>query len=531
MSGQPNPQNRPNVPARPRPAGDDRPERIARNFGPINQRMGGRNWLPILFWGGIASALVCAIAFVLYSFFFFKPSIPESEAVTEAMPTPEVVKFSEAEAETLNPAPGGEVSGQPASQPEAGSDQPGDPAANPAEADPNQTDSPPASNEPTEPTAEAPSEAPPSDPEQPVPPSDDSTDLSVSLDKMKSPDFGIQAFLYWRSEVAKRDLQLINDIKFKWVKQQFSWRDIEGAGKGVYDWTSADRMMDQIDEHGLNVIARVDLQPEWAGGGFPEIGPPDDYQDYVDFVSALATRYKGRIDAYQIWNEPNLAREWGNRPPNPANYTELLRRSYEAIKAVDPAAIVISAGLAPTTRWDDVAMPDTVFVQGMYDAGAQPYFDALGVHGAGYKVHPATDPEVVANDPVLNNNDPSPPELKRIYAFRHVEDVRQVMVQNGDADKRVVVLEFGWTVDPRSESPYHWHAVTELEQAQYIIGAYRYAEQNWQPWIGVMSLIYLANVDWTEDDEQTYWSITYPEYPDFRARAAYWGLLEFSRQR
>lgn len=527
MPGQPNPQNRPNVPARPRPAGDKRPERIARNFGPINQRTGGRNWLPILFWGGIASALVCAIAFVLYSFFFFKPSIPESETVAEAMPTPEVVKFKQGEVEVPNSAPGEEVSGQPASQSEAGSDQPGDPAANPGEAETGQTDSPPASNEPTQPAAET----PPPNPEQSVPSSADQPDLSVSLDKMKSPDFGIQAFLYWRSEVAERDLQLINDIKFRWVKQQFSWRDIEGAGKGVYDWASADRMMDQIDHHGLNVIARVDLQPEWAGGGFPEIGPPDDYQDYVDFVSALAARYKGRIDAYQIWNEPNLAREWGNRPPNPAEYAELLRRSYEAIKAVDPEAIVISAGLAPTTRFDDVAMPDTVFVQGMYDAGAQPYFDALGVHGAGYKVHPATDPEVVANDPVLNNNDPSPPEMKRIYAFRHVEDIRQVMVQNGDTDKRVVVLEFGWTVDPRPDSPYHWHAVTELEQAQYIIGAYRYAEQNWQPWIGVMSLIYLANVDWTEDDEQTYWSITQPEYPDFKARAAYWGLLEFSRNR
>ena len=208
-----------------------------------------------------------------------------------------------------------------------------------------------------------------------------------------------------------------------------------------------------------------------------------------------------------------------------------MRRSYQAIKAIDPEAIVISAGLAPTTRWDDVAMPDTVFVQGMYDAGAKPYFDALGVHGAGYKVPPLTDPEVVANDPLLNNNDPSPPELKRIYAFRHVEDVRQVMVQNGDADKRVVVLEFGWTVDPRPDSPYNWHAVSEAEQAKYIIQAYNYARENWQPWIGVMSLIYVANVDWTADDEQTYWSITKPEYPDFQARPAYWALLDYGKQR
>jgi len=205
--------------------------------------------------------------------------------------------------------------------------------------------------------------------------------------------------------------------------------------------------------------------------------------------------------------------------------------SYQAIKAVDPQAWVITAGLAPTSRDDNVAMPDTKFVQGLYDAGAAPYFDALGVHGAGYKVSPETDPDVVANDPALNNGDPSPPEAKRIYFFRHIEDVRKVMEQNGDVDKRVVVLEFGWTVDPREDSPYHWHAVSEIDQRMYILGAYKYAEEHWQPWIGAMSLIYLANVDWTEDNEQTYWSITYPLYPELKARPAYWGLMELGQQR
>ena len=209
----------------------------------------------------------------------------------------------------------------------------------------------------------------------------------------------------------------------------------------------------------------------------------------------------------------------------------MLKAAYTSVKAVDPNAWVITAGLAPTSRDDAVAMPDTKFVQGMYDAGAEPYFDALGVHGAGYKVAPETDPNVVANDPALNNGEPSPPEAKRIYCFRHIEDVRQVMVQNGDADKRVVVLEFGWTVDPRPDSPYYWHAVSEVEQRDYILRAYKYAQENWQPWIGVMNLIYLANVDWTENDEQTYWSITYPLYPDLKARPAYWGLVELGRQR
>jgi hypothetical protein len=347
---------------------------------------------------------------------------------------------------------------------------------------------------------------------------------------MTSPDFGMQVFLFWREEVADRDLNLVKDAGFRWVKQEFAWREIEGAGPGVFDWSNSDRVMDQIDAYGLNVIARVGVQPEWAGGAFPQVGPPEDYQDFANFLSALVTRYQGRIDAYQIWNEPNLAREWGNRPPNPVEYTELLRIAYQTIKAVDPDAYVISAGLAPTSRWDDVAIPDTVYIQGMYDAGAAPYFDLLGAHGAGYKAPPETDPSSVADDPVLNNGDPSTRDLKRIYCFRHVEDLRAVMVANGDADKRVVLLEFGWTTDHRSDSPYRWHAVSDQEQADFLVRAYQYAKENWQPWIGVMSLIYMPDSQWGIQDEQTYWSIIYPGYPDLRMRPAYMQLKDMPKE-
>jgi hypothetical protein len=345
-----------------------------------------------------------------------------------------------------------------------------------------------------------------------------------------SPDYGIQVFLFWREEVADRDLQLVREAGLRWVKQGFAWREIEGAGRGIYDWSNADRLMDQVDAHGLQIIARVDAQPAWAGGGYPLIGPPDEPQDYVNFLTALATRYRGRIDAYQIWNEPNLAREWGGRPPDPGEYTRLLALAYAAIKSVDPRAVVISAGMAPTTRHDGAAMPDTLYIQGMYDAGAAPYFDLLGVHGAGYRAAPEAAPEQVAADPQLNHDDASPPGLRRIYCFRHVEDVRAVMVKNGDADKRLALLEFGWTTDPRPDSPYHWHAVSDLEQADYIVRAFRYARHNWQPWIAVMTLIYMPDAQWGIEDEQTYWSVIYPGYPELRMRPAYMALKEMPKE-
>lgn len=350
---------------------------------------------------------------------------------------------------------------------------------------------------------------------------------TVELDKvMSSPDYGMQVFLYWREEVANRDLQLVQDAGFRWVKQEIPWREIEGAAKGVWQWETADRIMHQIDTHKLKTIVRLGSQPAWAAGvPLPEISPPTHLQDFYDYVFAVASRYKGRVDAYQIWNEPNLAREWGNRPPNPVEYVDLLKAGYRAVKDADPQAIVISAGLAPTTRHDAVAMPDVYFIQGMYDAGGAPYFDALGVHASGYKSPPEADPAQVAVTPELNNGDSAPEALRRVYCFRHVEDVREIMVRNDDAAKKIVVLEFGWTIDPRPDSPYRWHAVTPEQQDKYLQRAYAYAQANWQPWIGVMSLIYIADPQWTLEDEQTYWSVVYPGYPELRTSPAYYGLL------
>ncbi len=344
---------------------------------------------------------------------------------------------------------------------------------------------------------------------------------------MNSPEYGMQVFLWWRPETADRDLQKVKEAGFTWVKQAIAWRDVEGSGKGHFDWSRTDRLVGQVNQYGLDLIARLDNAPDWAGGG-PAVGPMSNYQDFADFCYALASRYKGRIRAYQIWNEPNLnvagRSEWGGHPPDPAGYTELLKRAYEAIKRADPNAMVISAGLSPTSRWDDQAMPDVEFLKGMYAAGAKPYFDVLGAHGAGYKVPPETDPWVVARDPALNNNDPTTDEFrKRVYCFRRVEDLRQVMVENGDGDKQIALLEFGWTTD-RVHPEYAWFAVSEQEQADYLVRAYQYAKAHWSPWIGVMSLIYMPNPDWTEDKEEYWWAIALPSYPGFSPRPAYTAL-------
>jgi polysaccharide biosynthesis protein PslG len=358
--------------------------------------------------------------------------------------------------------------------------------------------------------------------------------ITVGDSLMRSPDSAVQAFLWWREEVADRDLQLIRDANFGWVKQYFSWQDIEGAGKGQYDWTHADRIVDQAQKYGLKLVVRLSPNPDlpfWAGL------PPQSTKDFADFSGAVAARYKGRVQAYQVWNEPNLAREWGNKRPDPAAYATMLKSTYATIKAGDPNALVITAGMAPTTRNDDVAMPDMYFYQGMYDAmgkSSDGYFDVLGAHGTGWAVAPETDPQVVVNDPKLHNNDPSDPSLLRVYAFRHVEDIRALMVKNGDQNKRIAILEFGWTTDSRPNSPYYWFGqgagISDVVQGEYLVRAYQWATAHWQPWIGLMTAIYMPDVQWTKEDEQYWWSIIGPGYPDSYWRPGYMDLCIYLNQ-
>ncbi|MBI3286454.1 MAG: hypothetical protein HYZ68_00245 [Chloroflexi bacterium] len=333
--------------------------------------------------------------------------------------------------------------------------------------------------------------------------------------RMASPEYGMQAFLWWRPEVGWRDLDLIRDAGFGWVKQIFAWRDIEGAGKGAYDWSRTDRIVHDARERGLNLLVTVFNAPDWVGVGYPGGGPGrhNGYRDFADFLSSLSTRYRGQVRAYAIWNEPNLSREWGNNPPNPAEYVALLHVAYQAIKAADPGALVISAGLSPTGTFDATAMPDDAFLRRMYEAGAKPYFNVLGLHAPGYKAPPEMSPDEVADRPEYGG--------QRFFAFRHVEDMRRIMEEFGDGAKQVAILEFGWTSDPRPDSPYYWHAVSEETKADYLVRAYQFAQANWAPWIGLMSLIYITDADWTPDDEQYWWAITDPGYPQTQVRPAY----------
>lgn len=339
------------------------------------------------------------------------------------------------------------------------------------------------------------------------PPADPLQASAVINPPFTSLTYGIQAFLWWDYNAANVHLDWVRLMTFSHVKQVFAWENIE-PGEGEINFSRADQILGEIEKRGLKLIVRLSDSPDWAresvsgekGVDFTDAPPDAEHVDaWVKFCGAVAERYPGRIAAYQIWNEPNLTREWGNRTPDAAEYTELLRVCSEAIRAADSNAIIISAGLSPTGTCCDLAKPDDTFLQEMYDAGFQQYADVVGMHAAGY------------SPPELSPADAERQGSQRFFTFRRVEDLREIMVANGDAARQAAILEFGWNTDTEGVNPsYSWYAVDEETQARYMMEAYRYAAEHWRPWVGLMSAIYIADPHWTSEDEEYWWAITEP---------------------
>jgi len=186
------------------------------------------------------------------------------------------------------------------------------------------------------------------------------------------------------------------------------------------------------------------------------------------------------VQAIEIWNEQNLWYEWGHEPLDPARYVDMLCRAYRAIKAVDPNMVVVAGALTPTGVNDGViAIDDVVYLQRMYAAGAKNCFDALGAHPSGYNNPP---------DAKFGYTNPAEPSFKNHPSFFYretMERYRAVMVQYGDAGKRIWPTEFGWASEPNPVPGYEYARDNTLEeQAQFLVQAYQMAKA-WG-WVGPM---------------------------------------------
>lgn len=340
--------------------------------------------------------------------------------------------------------------------------------------------------------------------------------------------FGANFFLDREVEEWKlrKTLQMAQEAGLGWAKQQFSWEEIEPVRKGEFfdertrrsSWEKYDLIVDLCEEYGLQVIARLDRPPDWAreDNTYKE-RPPDKFEDYGDFVYTFVDRYRGRVKYIQIWNEPNIFPEWGNRPVDPAGYVELLRVAYQRAREADPNVYVLSAPLAITLgqahpepgKW--ISMNEIQFLEEMYQARAKEYFDILSANAFGL----SSPPEEPAQPKVLN--------------IQRVLFLRQTMEQYGDADKAIWFNEYGWNASPEDfpEEQLIWKRVSEEDQADFTVRGIEYAVANW-PWAGVFNIWYFRQVGNIPSDRSDYYFRVVDV--DFTPRLVYYVVKEAAQE-
>ena len=297
---------------------------------------------------------------------------------------------------------------------------------------------------------------------------------------------GVNTFLNEEVDpvAVERSLDMIAAGGYGYIRQIFGWYEIEPEA-GVYvdrfgnsTWAKYDHIVELADERGIEIIARLEKPPRWARAGQPELdqypdGPPTDVNDWISYVETVVQRYEGRITYFQIWNEPNLIGEWGGQPIDPRGYVDLLEAAYTAAKAVNPEAVILLAGLAPTDQPGPENLSDLLFLQRVYDYGGADYFDIASVMVYGYGYSPF-DRRVSFG----RNN------------FSRPIQTREIMVRNGDGGTPIWAVEYGWVAlpDDWSGNPSPWGEPINAElQAEYLVDGYLRAQREW-PWMGVMAV-------------------------------------------
>jgi hypothetical protein len=172
---------------------------------------------------------------------------------------------------------------------------------------------------------------------------------------------------------ADNEYQLINELGIVWVSQTFYWSRIEKE-KGNFTFSSYDNYVNKAKEHGKKVLALLAYASPWLNDGKDnKYISKENIHHFLNYIEVIVTRYKGKVDAWQIWNEPN----WIFWKGTNNEFYELSRLAANKIREVDPAAYIIGGGFQ--------RLPKN-FIKNMKKAGALENLDAFSIHP--YDINP-----------------------------------------------------------------------------------------------------------------------------------------------
>jgi hypothetical protein len=170
-----------------------------------------------------------------------------------------------------------------------------------------------------------------------------------------------------------------------------TWAKLEPV-RGRFEFGTLDRRVAAAQARRSKLLLTIGGTPTWASSRPTEAtpygpgasSPPRNPADFRLFMRTVAARYKGRIEAYEIWNEPDAPIFWHGTPAQLAGLTKI---AYQEVKRADPRALVLMAGL-------NISKPSTTVTQmkGFFVAGGKAWIDAVCVH-----LYPTGGTSVAAN--------------------------------------------------------------------------------------------------------------------------------------
>jgi hypothetical protein len=204
-----------------------------------------------------------------------------------------------------------------------------------------------------------------------------------------------------------------------------TWPDLE-PNKGQWRFETLDGYVSLAQQHNTGTLLPLGGSPRWASARPTEptdyypgfTAEPANIEDWRTFVRTVASRYKGRIQAYEIWNEPNLRQFWTGTTDQMLTLT---KEASQIIHSVDPSALVVSPAAAA-----DYGVP---WLAEFLKKGGGQYVDVIGFH---FYVNPHT---LLPEDML--------PVIQR---------VRQVVSENGLGNKPLWNTETGWLEPAKFDS-------------------------------------------------------------------------------
>jgi hypothetical protein len=289
----------------------------------------------------------------------------------------------------------------------------------------------------------------------------------------------------WASYTDAQRGQVLDSFAWAGVKSvrlDVAWAMMQPTNGTSYDaWGVGfiDRVIAMANARGIKPLVMFWTTPGWANGNAGDHTLPTNPADYARAAKYAATKWRGKVAGWEVWNEPNSAAYMTGA--DPVAYTRLLKAAYPAFKAGDPAAPVITGG----TEYND-----TAWLTRMYNAGAKGYFDAIATH-----------PYMGVADA-----DPATPDDGTMWTLNHAAAVHQLMVARGDGAKKLWFTEFGWSSHPTAPgAPNYQRGVTEAVQSAYLVKAAKL----------IRTMPYVQAMYWYADHDENTGNIQYDNYGIF----------------